>query len=147
MHGNRNRVENEPCTSRTLQIIQPYVCPSFSFVGNDLNDGLWHSVNINARRTRITLTLDNEAASPAPDTSRLQIYSGNSYYFGGKFCYPCPLRLQVDRRWKRHEWLFHHMHCQLGYSLPAHTHTCMHTCRRTQAQNSEEQKSVTAVQI
>ncbi|XP_008829098.1 contactin-associated protein like 5-1-like [Nannospalax galili] len=53
------------------------------FTGSDLNDGLWHSVSINARRTRITLTLDNEAASPAPDTSRLQIYSGNSYYFGG----------------------------------------------------------------
>ncbi|XP_060227590.1 contactin-associated protein like 5-1-like isoform X2 [Meriones unguiculatus] len=51
--------------------------------GNDLNDGLWHSVSINARRNRITLTLDNDAASPGPETSRLQIYSGNSYYFGG----------------------------------------------------------------
>ncbi|XP_051059964.1 contactin-associated protein like 5-1-like [Phodopus roborovskii] len=50
---------------------------------SDLNDGLWHSVSINARRNRVTLTLDNGAASPAPDTSRLQIYSGNSYYFGG----------------------------------------------------------------
>ncbi|XP_040593711.1 contactin-associated protein-like 5 isoform X2 [Mesocricetus auratus] len=51
--------------------------------GSDLNDGLWHSVSINARRNRVTLTLDNDAASPAQDTSRLQIYSGNSYYFGG----------------------------------------------------------------
>nr|XP_021512328.1 contactin-associated protein-like 5 [Meriones unguiculatus] len=51
--------------------------------GSNLNDGLWHSVSINARRNRITLTLDNDAASPGPDTSRLQIYSGNSYYFGG----------------------------------------------------------------
>lgn len=56
-----------------------------SLAGSDLNDGLWHSVSINARRNRVTLTLDNDAASPTPDTSRLQIYSGNSYYFGGKF--------------------------------------------------------------
>ncbi|XP_034369001.1 contactin-associated protein like 5-2 isoform X2 [Arvicanthis niloticus] len=51
--------------------------------GRRLNDGQWHSVSINARRNRVTLTLDNDAASPAPETSRLQIYSGNSYYFGG----------------------------------------------------------------
>ncbi|XP_013202139.1 contactin-associated protein-like 5 [Microtus ochrogaster] len=51
--------------------------------GSYLNDGLWHSVSVNARRNRVTLTLDNDAASPAPDTSRLRIYSGNSYYFGG----------------------------------------------------------------
>ncbi|KAI4574885.1 hypothetical protein MJG53_002825 [Ovis ammon polii x Ovis aries] len=51
--------------------------------GRDLNDGLWHSVSISARRNRITLTLDNNAASPAQDTSRMQIYSGNRYYFGG----------------------------------------------------------------
>ncbi|KAF7475050.1 Hypothetical predicted protein [Marmota monax] len=53
------------------------------FTGSNLNDGLWHSVSINARRNRITLTVDNEAASPAQDTTRVQIYSGNSYYFGG----------------------------------------------------------------
>ncbi|KAG8513175.1 Contactin-associated protein-like 5 [Galemys pyrenaicus] len=51
--------------------------------GSNLNDGLWHSVSINARRNRITLTLDNDAASPAQETSRVQIYSGSSYYFGG----------------------------------------------------------------
>ncbi|KAL1775298.1 Contactin-associated 5-1-like, 5, partial [Sigmodon hispidus] len=55
---------------------------------SDLNDGLWHFVSINARRNRVTLTLDNDADSPALDTSQLQIYSGNSYYFGG-----CPENL------------------------------------------------------
>lgn len=65
-------------------IITTLVLPVF-FTGRDLNDGLWHSVSINARRNRITLTLDNDAASPAQDTSRMQIYSGNRYYFGGKF--------------------------------------------------------------
>lgn len=65
-------------------IITTLVLPVF-FAGRDLNDGLWHSVSINARRNRITLTLDNDAASPAQDTSRMQIYSGYRYYFGGKF--------------------------------------------------------------
>ncbi|XP_052056206.1 contactin-associated protein like 5-3 isoform X2 [Apodemus sylvaticus] len=51
--------------------------------GHDLNDGLWHSVSINARRNRVILTLDNDVDSLSPDTSWLQIYSGNSYYFGG----------------------------------------------------------------
>ncbi|XP_058513000.1 contactin-associated protein-like 5 [Ochotona princeps] len=51
--------------------------------GSNLNDGLWHAVSISARRNRITLTLDDDAASPAQDTARVQIYSGSSYYFGG----------------------------------------------------------------
>ncbi|XP_021092078.1 contactin-associated protein-like 5 isoform X3 [Heterocephalus glaber] len=57
--------------------------PAEILTGSSLNDGLWHLVSINARRSRITLTLDNEAASPAPDTTRVQIYSGSDYYFGG----------------------------------------------------------------
>nr|XP_006124808.1 contactin-associated protein-like 5 [Pelodiscus sinensis] len=51
--------------------------------GSHLHDGLWHSVSINARRHRITLTLDNDVASAAHATTPSQIYSGNSYYFGG----------------------------------------------------------------
>lgn len=52
--------------------------------GTNLHDGLWHSVNINARRHRITLTLDNNAATASHATTVSRIYSGNSYYFGGK---------------------------------------------------------------
>uniref|UniRef100_A0A8C6XZ49 Contactin associated protein family member 5 n=1 Tax=Naja naja TaxID=35670 RepID=A0A8C6XZ49_NAJNA len=51
--------------------------------GSNLYDGLWHSVNINARRHRITLTLDNDVASAVHATTVSQIYSGHSYYFGG----------------------------------------------------------------
>ncbi|XP_058520159.1 contactin-associated protein-like 5 [Ochotona princeps] len=51
--------------------------------GNNLNDGLWHVVSLSARRNRITLTVDNDAASAAQDTTPVQIYSGSSYYFGG----------------------------------------------------------------
>ncbi|XP_043381120.1 contactin-associated protein-like 5 isoform X2 [Chelonia mydas] len=51
--------------------------------GSNLHDGLWHSVNINARRHRITLTLDNDVAAAGHATTLSQIYSGKSYYFGG----------------------------------------------------------------
>ncbi|XP_075465882.1 contactin-associated protein-like 5 isoform X2 [Ascaphus truei] len=51
--------------------------------GSGLNDGLWHVVNINARRHRITMTLDNGNTSPVHANVPLQIYSGSSYYFGG----------------------------------------------------------------
>ncbi|KAJ1190526.1 hypothetical protein NDU88_007264, partial [Pleurodeles waltl] len=51
--------------------------------GTAVNDGLWHSVNINARRHRITLTLDNGLTSPVHANSLLQIFSGDRYYFGG----------------------------------------------------------------
>eukprot|EP00073_Rattus_norvegicus_P052063 XP_017454447.1 PREDICTED: contactin-associated protein like 5-2 isoform X2 [Rattus norvegicus] len=63
-----------------------------SLTGRSLNDGRWHSVSINVRRNRVTLTVDNDAVSLAPETSGLQIYSGNSYYFGG-----CPDNLTVSQ--------------------------------------------------
>ncbi|XP_069588760.1 contactin-associated protein-like 5 [Ranitomeya imitator] len=51
--------------------------------GSDLNDGLWHSVAINARRHRISLTLDNGAASSVRATLPVQISTGHQYFFGG----------------------------------------------------------------
>ncbi|XP_061468696.1 contactin-associated protein-like 5 [Rhineura floridana] len=51
-------------------------------LGSSLYDGLWHAVNINARRHRITLTLDNDVTSTVRATTVSQIYSGHSYYFG-----------------------------------------------------------------
>uniref|UniRef100_F1RXZ0 Contactin associated protein family member 5 n=1 Tax=Sus scrofa TaxID=9823 RepID=F1RXZ0_PIG len=73
LEGGRLRLVIQKMTERAAEIL----------TGRNLNDGLWHLLSINARRNRITLTLDNDAASPAQDTSRMQIYSGNSYYFGG----------------------------------------------------------------
>ncbi|XP_059022582.1 contactin-associated protein-like 5 isoform X2 [Mustela lutreola] len=73
LEGGTVRLVIQKMTERTAEIL----------TGSNLNDGLWHSVSINARRDRITLSLDNDAASPAQDTTRVQIYSGNSYYFGG----------------------------------------------------------------
>ncbi|KAM8934053.1 contactin-associated protein-like 5 [Pelodytes ibericus] len=51
--------------------------------GSGLDDGLWHKVSINARRHRITLSLDNGATTPVHANVPIQIYSGNKYYFGG----------------------------------------------------------------
>ncbi|XP_077151533.1 contactin-associated protein-like 5 [Ranitomeya variabilis] len=51
--------------------------------GSGLNDGLWHSVTINARKHRISLTLDNGAASSIHATLPVQISTGHQYYFGG----------------------------------------------------------------
>ncbi|XP_031410170.1 contactin-associated protein-like 5 [Meleagris gallopavo] len=55
--------------------------------GTNLHDGLWHLLNINARRHRITLTLDNNAATANHATTVSRIYSGNSYYFGGSLSF------------------------------------------------------------
>ncbi|XP_044834524.1 contactin-associated protein-like 5 isoform X3 [Mauremys mutica] len=71
-------------TGRLTLVIQKVAENSMEIsAGSNLHDGLWHSVNINARRHRITLTLDNDVAAAAHATTLLQIYSGNSYYFGG----------------------------------------------------------------
>ncbi|KAM7104378.1 contactin-associated protein-like 5 isoform 2-T2 [Molossus nigricans] len=82
LEGGALRLLIQKATERAAEIL----------AGSDLNDGLWHSVSINARRTRVTLTLDNDAASPTQDTTRIQIYSGNSYYFGG-----CPDNLSASQ--------------------------------------------------
>ncbi|XP_045059091.2 contactin-associated protein-like 5 isoform X1 [Desmodus rotundus] len=82
LEGGTLRLQIQKATERAAEIL----------TGSNLNDGSWHSVSINARRNRITLTLDNDAASPTQDTTQIQIYSGNSYYFGG-----CPDNLTVSQ--------------------------------------------------
>lgn len=90
---------------------------------------MWHSVSINARRDRVTLTLDNDAASPTQDTTRIQIYSGNSYYFGGK-----RLSAEVENQGGREKalgnyfpgrilpWLSDHSFNAQGHPLARRTH-------------------------
>ncbi|XP_031749305.1 contactin-associated protein-like 5 [Xenopus tropicalis] len=51
--------------------------------GSGLNDGLWHAVTINARRHRLTLTLDNAGSSPDHLAVSAAVFSGSRYYFGG----------------------------------------------------------------
>eukprot|EP00076_Gallus_gallus_P049548 XP_428089.4 contactin-associated protein-like 4 [Gallus gallus] len=51
--------------------------------GVGLNNGLWHSVSFSAKRNRISLIVDNDMLSSAHASIPLQIYSGDTLYFGG----------------------------------------------------------------
>ncbi|TKS67821.1 Contactin-associated protein-like 5 [Collichthys lucidus] len=50
-------------------------------IGHRVNDGLWHSVSLDARSLQITLTLDSEPASTIEQWEQLE--AGGSFYFGG----------------------------------------------------------------
>ncbi|XP_064142411.1 contactin-associated protein-like 4 isoform X2 [Loxodonta africana] len=54
--------------------------------GAGLNDGQWHSVSFTAKRNRLSLKVDNNMASTAHMVVPMDIYSGETYYFGG--CHP-----------------------------------------------------------
>ncbi|KAM6392115.1 contactin-associated protein-like 4 [Rhynochetos jubatus] len=51
--------------------------------GAALNNGQWHSVSFAAKRNRINVIVDNDATSSAHAFMPLQIYSGDTFYFGG----------------------------------------------------------------
>uniref|UniRef100_A0A8C9FZD2 Contactin associated protein like 5 n=1 Tax=Pavo cristatus TaxID=9049 RepID=A0A8C9FZD2_PAVCR len=91
-----------------LLYLEPLLSPFifvffFFFPGTNLHDGLWHSLNINARRHRITLTLDNNAATASYATTVSRIYSGNSYYFGGRLFQMDTWQVFMVQRYKHNE--------------------------------------------
>uniref|UniRef100_A0A8B9ICJ6 Contactin associated protein family member 4 n=1 Tax=Anser brachyrhynchus TaxID=132585 RepID=A0A8B9ICJ6_9AVES len=51
--------------------------------GAGLNNGQWHSVLFSAKRNRIILIVDNDMTSSAYSSISLQIYSADTFYFGG----------------------------------------------------------------
>ncbi|XP_058847925.1 contactin-associated protein-like 5 isoform X1 [Acipenser ruthenus] len=51
--------------------------------GTTLNDGQWHSIELSARRNRLSVTLDNDASAATHASSPFYIFSGGQYYFGG----------------------------------------------------------------
>ncbi|KAL4617566.1 contactin-associated protein-like 5, partial [Arapaima gigas] len=51
--------------------------------GSGLSDGQWHSVDFNARKGRLTLTVDKEVASASHPNSALHLASGNHLFLGG----------------------------------------------------------------
>lgn len=126
-HRDRGREGAGPSQSSRPFIPTPAL--PVSLAGSNLNDGLWHSVSVNARRNRITLTLDNDAASPAQDTSQIQIYSGNSYYFGGKL-----LSFEAENKGKRENVVGNYFALMiLLLSIrPYFQHTHIHTHSLTQ---------------
>uniref|UniRef100_A0A4W5MZ99 Contactin associated protein like 3 n=1 Tax=Hucho hucho TaxID=62062 RepID=A0A4W5MZ99_9TELE len=52
--------------------------------GFGLNDGQWHSVDLTARRGRLTITVDEEESSTAHASPSFPVVSGNNLFFGGK---------------------------------------------------------------
>uniref|UniRef100_A0A674JGZ1 Contactin associated protein family member 4 n=1 Tax=Terrapene triunguis TaxID=2587831 RepID=A0A674JGZ1_9SAUR len=48
-----------------------------------LNNGQWHSVSLSAKRSRMSLMVDNDVTSSAHAAVPTHIYSGDTYYFGG----------------------------------------------------------------
>uniref|UniRef100_A0A8C8K639 Contactin associated protein like 3 n=1 Tax=Oncorhynchus tshawytscha TaxID=74940 RepID=A0A8C8K639_ONCTS len=52
--------------------------------GFGLNDGQWHSVDLTARRGRLTITVDKEESSTAHASPSFPVVSGNNLFFGGK---------------------------------------------------------------
>uniref|UniRef100_A0A8C4HHA6 Contactin associated protein 1 n=1 Tax=Dicentrarchus labrax TaxID=13489 RepID=A0A8C4HHA6_DICLA len=51
--------------------------------GYRLNDGYWHTVDLAARDNLLTLTIDEEKASPLKITNPFTIRTGDRYFFGG----------------------------------------------------------------
>uniref|UniRef100_A0A8C5EUD0 Contactin associated protein 1 n=1 Tax=Gouania willdenowi TaxID=441366 RepID=A0A8C5EUD0_GOUWI len=51
--------------------------------GYRLNDGYWHTVDLAARDNLLTLTIDEEEASPLKITNPFTIRTGDRYFFGG----------------------------------------------------------------
>uniref|UniRef100_A0A8C6TPX5 Contactin associated protein 1 n=1 Tax=Neogobius melanostomus TaxID=47308 RepID=A0A8C6TPX5_9GOBI len=49
-----------------------------------LNDGYWHTVDLAARDNLLTLTIDEEEASPLRITNPFTIRTGDRYFFGGQ---------------------------------------------------------------
>ncbi|XP_026721970.1 contactin-associated protein-like 4 [Athene cunicularia] len=51
--------------------------------GAGLNNGQWHSVSFSVKRNRISVVVDNDVTSSAYASIPLQMYSGETFYFGG----------------------------------------------------------------
>ncbi|KAM8793234.1 contactin-associated protein-like 4 [Eudromia elegans] len=51
--------------------------------GTGLNNGQWHSVSFSAKRNRISVIVDNDVTLSSHASIPLQIYSGDTFYFGG----------------------------------------------------------------
>lgn len=53
-------------------------------LGGGLHNGQWHSVSLSAKRNRVILVVDNDTTSAAHASLPIHIFSGDTYYFGGK---------------------------------------------------------------
>ncbi|XP_074809227.1 contactin-associated protein-like 4 isoform X2 [Natator depressus] len=66
-----------------MSIYKPGKAQSDITAGAGLNNGQWHSVSLSAKRSRMSLMVDNDVTSSAHAAVPIHIYSGDTYYFGG----------------------------------------------------------------
>lgn len=61
-----------------------YKFPYF-LIGSGLNDGEWHDVRFLAKENFAMLIIDGDEASAVRTNSPVQITTGSTYHFGGKY--------------------------------------------------------------
>ncbi|XP_067425303.1 contactin-associated protein-like 4 isoform X2 [Emydura macquarii macquarii] len=66
-----------------MSLYKPGKAQSDITAGVGLNNGQWHSVSLSAKRSRMSLMVDNDVTSSAHAAVPTHIYSGDTYYFGG----------------------------------------------------------------
>uniref|UniRef100_A0A670JKB6 Contactin associated protein family member 4 n=1 Tax=Podarcis muralis TaxID=64176 RepID=A0A670JKB6_PODMU len=66
-----------------LILYKPGKTQSDISAGAELHNGQWHSVSLSAKRNRVSLVVDNESTSSSHASIPIQIFSGDTYYFGG----------------------------------------------------------------
>ncbi|XP_073201039.1 contactin-associated protein-like 4 isoform X4 [Lepidochelys kempii] len=66
-----------------MSIYKPGKAQSDITAGAGLNNGQWHSISLSAKRSRMSLMVDNDVTSSAHAAVPIHIYSGDTYYFGG----------------------------------------------------------------
>ena len=73
------------------------------FPGSGLNDGQWHSVELNSRQGRLTITVDKEEGGTAHASPSFPVAIESHLFFGGKsgtgHLLPVkPVKLQIATR-------------------------------------------------
>ena len=56
----------------------------FWFPGSGLNDGQWHSVELNSRQGRLTISVDKEEGGTAHASPSFPVAIERHLFFGGK---------------------------------------------------------------
>lgn len=58
-----------------------YVCV---LLGSGLNDGQWHSVELNSRQDHLSITVDKDEGATAHTSILLPLTTDSQLFFGGK---------------------------------------------------------------
>lgn len=84
--GKKSRTNGSMCTHEHIKKsnIQQCVLTGVRFPGSALNDGQWHSVELNSRRGRLSITVDKEEGGGAHASPTFPVAIQSQLFFGGK---------------------------------------------------------------